>query len=212
MESTIVTVANQSVTNPLVKNYAETFCGFMTKTAENYLEMGRVVMEADKNLNKNDFKAFLFMVGVDKNSTTLRKLKSIGVKYDLLKANLNSLPSAWTTLYEISRLGNEKIEENIEKGLIHPRVEGVDVKVMIDPHYIEKQAQKPKAKSVPNGTTGPEDTTKYGFEVVLTDLPNFETMNMVRKILKECRSIKAELALTASLEEFLKDDSTVEAV
>ncbi len=69
------------ITDQKTFEIAERFNSYKRKTAENIIEMGRVVVEAKKR-TRSEFEDFCLLIGYDWASSTLRKLESIGNKYE----------------------------------------------------------------------------------------------------------------------------------
>ncbi len=99
MNSTIVNTSNTTIITKQVTEYANQFKVQAKKTAEGVLEMARVVFEA-KKLGATDFEVFCSEVGYKSDSSTIRKLKSIGEKYEFLLSRSKSLPTSWTTPHD----------------------------------------------------------------------------------------------------------------
>jgi hypothetical protein len=186
------------ITNPEVIGYANTFKSFFIKTAENVLEMARVVSNAKTKLGSNQFREFSYLIGFDPNSSTLKKLIGIGKNYDVLSKNISALPANWTTLYEISQLPEDKFIAAIDKGVITPNVLGRDVKALSDP----TNSSKLGASKVPSGTKGDVDS---GYRLTSSS-PDKKTVDKLRKIIAECKLIKSAEVECSSLEEFLKPE------
>lgn len=116
---------NQTIT---VIDCVNEFKGYARKTVEGTLEMSRVVVEARKLKGKSNFGEFCDLIGFDKRSSTIKKLQCIGKKYEFLSSVKDNLPSNWTTLYQISRIDNEQIQDLIQSKVIHPDMTGKEVK------------------------------------------------------------------------------------
>lgn len=186
------------ITNQEVIGYADTFKTYFIKTAENILEMAKVVATAKFKLGSNQFREFAYLIGFDPSSSTLKKLQAIGKNYDVLSKNITALPANWTTLYEIAQLPEDKFIAALDKGVINPNVLGRDIKALSD----NPKTTSPKA---PNGTK--EDSSSgYRFTVRLSSSPDKKTVDKLRKIIAECKSIKTAEVEFTSLEEFLTPD------
>lgn len=186
------------ITNTEVIGYADTFKTYFIKTAENILEMARVAFTAKTKLGSNQFREFAYLIGFDPSSSTLKKLQAIGKNYDALSKNITALPANWTTLYEIAQLPEDKFNAAIEKGAINPNVLGKDVKALSD----NANSSKSTSPKVPSGTS--EDTASgYRLTVRLSTSPDKKTVDKLRKIIAECKSIKSAEVEFSSLEEFL---------
>ncbi|QWD68267.1 hypothetical protein AOC21_09595 [Polynucleobacter sp. VK25] len=204
MNSNIVNTQqpNELVINsPEVIGYADTFKTYFIKTAENILEMAKVVFTAKEKLGKNQFREFSYLIGFDPTSSTLKKLQGIGKNYEVLSKNISALPANWTTLYEIAQLPEDKFIAAIDKGVITPNVLGRDVKALTD----NASAPKASGSKAPNGTNEDKDSG-YRLTVRLSSSPDKKTIDKLRKIIAECRLIQSAEVECTSLEEFLKPE------
>lgn len=181
----------------------EKFQTHARKTAESILEMGKIVFEA-KKLADYEFSFFCISIGFDRSSPTIRKFEKIGEKYDLLISKSKSLPSSWTTIYDVAVLGNEVIEDYVNNGSINQATSAKELKTLLGKNKIvDEKATKPKDETkndVPNRT--PEG---YSFITKFDDAPNPETVKKLRKILKELEALNVEIQLATSLEDFMPE-------
>ena len=204
MNSNIVNTQqpNELVINsPEVIGYADTFKTYFIKTAENILEMAKVVFNAKEKLGKNQFRQFTYLIGFDPTSSTLKKLQAIGKNYEVLSKNISALPANWTTLYEIAQLPEDKFIAAIDKGVITPNVLGKDVKALSE----NANAPKASGSKAPNGTNE-DKASGYRLTVRLSSSPDKKTIDKLRKIIAECRLIQSAEVECTSLEEFLKPE------
>lgn len=194
MSNSIVNTSNNIVVSKKVTDYAEQFKVQAKKTAEGILEMARVVFDA-KKLGKADFEVFCSEVGYKSDSSTIRKLNSIGEKYQFLLSRSKSLPTSWTTLYHVSRLTTEVIDEKISEGVITPNLDGKGLTVRLG-------LSEPGApKAVPNGT---ENTLSFSVDLELIPSPKLKMK--LQLLLKELESnMKAKVTKSPSLESFLAE-------
>jgi hypothetical protein len=156
-------VATQDTTNidELIARYAQEFYHYCKKTVENHLNPGRVIYECSVNVsNETDFERFCELVGIDKDSSTLRKYKIIGKHFVALDSHRDKLPINWTTLYDLARLGNEKIEMLISSGLVNSNTTGAELRALAKnktgsnlPQLIEDESDVIEGEIVQNGTT-----------------------------------------------------------
>lgn len=93
-----------AVINPVVAGFVERYRGFLRATAESLLGISRTLIEAEAKLDLVEFSMFLDEIGLQKDSSTYRKLKSIGESFSKLNPFVERLPNAWTTLYKLSRM------------------------------------------------------------------------------------------------------------
>ena len=179
-----------------VVQLATDFKNYFVKSADNILEMARVVTQASQDLKGQRYKDFCHLIGFETQSSTLKKLLKIGEKYDLLKKNINALPASWTTLYQISLISSDDIVKYVDNGIINPDLKAKDLKVS------SPAISAVKNKSVPNRTV---KKGGYEFKVVLSKEPSEQVTLKIQKILNECKRLEsAEVEIGSSLEEFLK--------
>lgn len=163
--------------------------------------MAKVTYDAKLKLGSNQYRDFCYLIGFDPSSSSLRKLQAIGKNYPTLKAQVSSLPSNWTTLYEIAQLPDAKFDELVEKGLIKPNVLGKEIKALTDPNF----GKKGTSGAGQNGAAL-DKSTGYTITVSLSSSPDKKTVEKLRKIIAECKSIKSAEVECSSLEEFLKPE------
>ncbi len=192
MSNAIVNTLNTNIISKQVTEYANQFKVQAKKTAEGVLEMARVVFDA-KQLGTADFEVFCSEVGYKSDSSTIRKLKSIGEKYQFLLSRSKSLPTSWTTLYQVSRLTAEVIDQKINEGVITPNLDGKGLAARLG------LAEPSAPKAVPNGT-GKNMT----FSVDLEMAPSPQLKMKLQFLLDELENtMKAKVTKSASLEAFL---------
>ncbi len=194
MSNAIVNTSNTNIISKKVTEYANQFKVQAKKTAEGVLEMARVVFDA-KQLGTADFEIFCSEVGYKSDSSTIRKLASIGKQYLVLSSRSKSLPTSWTTLYQVSRLTAEMIDQKISEGVITPNLDGKGLAVRLG-------LSEPSApKAVPNGTEN-----ALTFSVDLELIPTAQDKVKLRYFIAELENaMKARVKKSASLEAFLND-------
>lgn len=186
------------VKDELVLGYITSFKTAFSKTAKSILDIGRVVVEAKNKLSKDQYKVFAFQIGFETTSPTLLKLIKIGERYDDLITRVDLLPASWTTLYDIAQLPAEQFEKCVDDGLIQPNVLGKEIKPLL-PSY--KSGEAKAAKNIPNGSDQ-GSTGQYKFTVILGGYPDQATVQKLKKIIDECKSIKLAEVELSTLEEF----------
>lgn len=185
-----------------VLGYITSFKTAFSKTAKSILDIGRIVVEAKNKLSKDQYKVFAFQIGFETTSPTLLKLIKIGERYDDLIVKVDLLPANWTTLYDIAQLPAEQFEKCVDDGLIQPNVLGKEIKPLL-PNY--KSSEAKVAKNIPNGI-GQEPTGQYKFTVILGSYPDQATVQKLKRIIDECKSIKSAEVELSTLEEFFALD------
>lgn len=188
----------------LINDSVEQFKLYARKSAQNYLEMGRVVYETRESLaaakSQDGFELFCSKLGHTSKSKTMLKMAQIGKSYPNLIKHIDSLPDGWTTIYEIARLSPEQIEQFVQSGAIHPNVLGVEVKAL---------TKKPSAAKNPAPVTpceildSTESVVELGMICVLEKSINETVLEELRRIITELRIINVTVSFTDELEHCL---------
>ncbi len=200
--NTITLNLKNLVTESATEGYIASFKAAFSKTAKSVLEIGRIVYQAKSNLKSEQYELFAIQIGFKSSSSTLQKLITIGSKYDLLIENVELLPANWTTLYDIAQLPTDKFEQCVDQGLIQPNLKGKEIKPLL-PNY-NPSKQKLIKTSIPYRSES--SSSQYKLALFLGSSPDQETVEKLKKIIKECKTIKfAELDIS-TLEEFLQPE------
>lgn len=193
MSTSIVNTSNTNIISKNVVEYAEKFKGYAVKTAESIIQMAKVVTDARNTLGAMDYEEFCSQVGYKSDSSTIRKLKSIGEKYEILLTRSKSLPSNWTTIYQVSRLTSDLIDQKIDEGVITPSLDGKNLPVRLGLTAAKEDA--------PKGTTNTL-TLKVNFDLIPSPKLKAKLQNIIKELEVE---MKAQVKKSASLEEFLNE-------
>lgn len=196
------------ITDPKTINIVARFNSYKRKTAENIIEMGRIVVEA-KSLPNDDFHDFCLLIGYDWASSTIRKLESIGNKYDYLISKSDRLPANWTVIYEISRLGEDVIEDYIQSNRITSHSTGSAIDKLLIDQKLKTVNQKPKlplslASNVPNGTL-----PKLSFVASLKDEAPRDSYKGLSSVFLALSNLGFSITLTPDLEKSIYNFKTV---
>lgn len=97
-------------------HYVAAFKRGVEKTARATLEVCRVVYEASRALDSYQFQNFCVEVGYRDSSSTIRKFIAIGKVYPRFIQYADQLPSAWTTIYQITQIPADTFERFIKEG------------------------------------------------------------------------------------------------
>lgn len=169
-----------------IQQSATEFRGYARKTVEGSLEMGRIVYEAKTKLQGiGEFESFCELIGHQKRSSTIKKLKTIGERYETLKPIADRLPSNWTTLYQISRLDPEVIVEEVDKGSINNSVTGKDIKALLIEIGVTEEDPK-------------EPTTDLQFRCVFKECPK-DSLPVLWEILQRLEDLGGVIKPTEAL-------------
>ena len=97
-------------------HYVAAFKRGVEKTARATLEVCRVVYEANRVLDSYQFQNFCVEVGYRDSSSSIRKFIAIGKVYPRFIQYADQLPSAWTTIYQITQIPADSFERLIKEG------------------------------------------------------------------------------------------------
>lgn len=207
MSNSIVNTNNQLVNGILIESSVMEFKGYVRKTAENILEMGRVVYETKGKLksNKIDFEVFCSKVGFKSTSSSIKKLSQIGKGYLMMKSQVDNLPNSWTTLYEVSKLTEFELKKYISRGVIHQNVLGSVIKSLngstksVTPVSQEIVIDEEKLEEVPNGTL-----SGLTFTCTLKNVSDKAFKAKLQKLINTLEGLQVQVTLTPELKSALR--------
>lgn len=197
MNTSVVGGLNLVVESKEISILVEKFNTFARKTAEGVLEMGKVVYQA-KRLKESEFHRFCEIVGMSGSSSTVQKLIKIGEKYEFLIGHAEKLPANWTTVYELAKLTEDKIEELIDRGVICTLLIAADLNAALG--KTPKAKSKKDAAQIPNGNY--ED---LGFRVQLKENPDAATTKKIKSLIAELEKIGLNLEVGTTLKAFFAE-------
>jgi hypothetical protein len=190
-----------------VLSYVNQFSIHTKNTASSYLEMCKVVFDANEVLSQKDFQLFCVTahIGIAKAS----KLKLIGKRYETLKQYVDTLPVNWTTLYKLTHLEDERIGELVEEGKLYPEMPTKDL-IDAAPELLETKGEKAKAdgKTIQSQSTL-QKSKELNAMVVLEDGFNDGDITKVRTILEQLKSIGARVEMSIALVERIEELNVV---
>ena len=196
MTALVVSELNLVVETKDISVLVEKFNSFARKTAEGVLDMAKVVCEA-KKLKDSEFHKFCEIVGMSGSSSTVLKLIKIGEKYEFLIGHAEKLPANWTTVYELSKLTEEKIEELIDRGVLNTSLIAADLNEALG------KVQKPRSKiqivgkPIPNGSFD-----GLGFRVQLNKSPDADTAKKIKLLIADLKKLDLQLEVGSTLTAF----------
>lgn len=172
----ITTIPDQpfgSVTSSNVNKYVEQFQQFARTTAEAIIEMGSVVHTAKQNLNKTEFTQFCTGIRYEDDSSAIRKLEQIGIKANTLRTHANQLPNTWTTIYQLTQLTDDVLEQAIDSGKVHLTMTGGEARKLVEMSNGSKTtAKKINSQSNVKTDSTPVDSQGYALKVVFMMTPS----------------------------------------
>jgi hypothetical protein len=119
-EATALAVVTQPRNANSLDYHVEHVNESLQNTAEDVIESGRRLLQAEAELSKEDFKVLLTRIRIER--TFAVKFKKIASS-ELLCAHAHKLPTSWMTLYELSQVDYHVLEEAIHDGTVHPNMQ-----------------------------------------------------------------------------------------
>jgi hypothetical protein len=196
MRTSIVNNMNLIVESKEITVLVEKFNSFARKTAECVLEMAKVVYEA-KKLNESEFHKFCEIIGMSGSSSTVLKLMKIGEKYEFLIGHAEKLPANWTTVYELSKLTEEKVEELIDRGVLNTSLIASDLNNALGKIPKVKQKIQVTNKAIPKGSF-----EGLGFRVQLNNSPDAATAQKIKLLIADLKKLDLQLEVGSTLTAF----------
>ncbi len=124
-EQKLSTIATNCKDKALMDNMIEKYQSSTKTAVENILNMCIAVKQIDdkykeKLINDFDVTYFCASVSLDRKSPTYRKYRKIGEHANRFMQHMETLPSAYTVLFQIATLDPVKFDELIESEQITP--------------------------------------------------------------------------------------------
>jgi len=131
----IQSLATKCKDKKLVETYISRFFTQTKDAVENLISMSEIVYEMNSKvenaeLTMNDLNYFCLSIGMSTNSSNFRKHVCIGRKADYLKRLIKDIPSAISTVYEITTIDPEEIEKFIEWKKLTPSTTLAELKML----------------------------------------------------------------------------------
>lgn len=127
------------------KTFADRINATWRRGAGDFIECGRILREANEELSRDAFNVMVKTKKLDFDSSVARKLMRIAAA-DVLCAHVHKLPPCWSTLYELSKVDNDRLNAAVADGTIHPGMQRKDA-VALRP--AKKTTTKSMAKTAP---------------------------------------------------------------
>src|SRR5882724_7317115 len=100
--------------------YIKRYCSHWKASAASYISLSETVKEAEDKLSKADLRVFHDTVGLDPKGSTYRKFLTIADAADWLRANVEKLPSSWTTMYDVAKLTPSERKKILDTDVLKP--------------------------------------------------------------------------------------------
>jgi len=175
-----------SVLSPAVNGYVDRYRSLAKSTAKAIIALAQTLVEAKATLNPVDFYLFCKEVALEMDGAVYKKIMAIGAKASRFEPCLERLPSAWTTIYELSKLEAHEFAELEKSNALSPLMTAKELK-----DALGKQASKTSiAKKEPD---------------FVIDVANLDTLTKGR-ILDALFKLKDEFHFSVKVNETVTDE------
>lgn len=127
--------------SPNAQSYAAQIMSLAKSGTENTIDMCEVFFQAKNSLG-DEFATLCAAINYDVQSATIKKYVLIGENADKFRQYIDRIPSAWTTLYQLTQLSDDQFHQLMEHGKITPLSTGEEIKLLAN-------ESKPKPKPKP---------------------------------------------------------------
>jgi hypothetical protein len=177
------TIATNCKDKALMDNMIETYQSSTKTAVENILNMCIAVKQIDdkykeKLINDFDVMYFCASVSLDRKSPTYRKYRKIGEHAARFMQHRNTLPSAYTVLFQIATLDPVKFEELIESEQITPSLSLEKLKQLTNPSASKSASDEVNFK-VNFNMNNLTQTSKNYLKKLLIELQQFSDIEVV---------------------------------
>ena len=114
------------------KTFADLINASWRKGAESFLQTGRYLIEAKEQLEREEYGA-LIKLRLAFDQSVAKKLICIASN-SVLGAHVHLLPPCWSTLYELTKLGDDVLKAALDDGTIHPGMQRKDAVALRHPN------------------------------------------------------------------------------
>ena len=128
--------------DPRVKALVSRYKSLLKQSGSTIIDQAKAVFEAEDTFGRRDQIAFYEAVGLDPDSSTVRKLKTVGKYVTRFEPHSDKLPQTWTTLYDLAKLSADEFRKVIDSGCLNPHVTAQQIRDVVR----GKKAPRPRAK------------------------------------------------------------------
>ena len=146
----LITVTPTDIAGPKVAHLVERYRFYAKASAENIIQLATTLTEANRTLSAPKLTAFCAAVGINPKSSTYRKLTQIGLSAARFKSHLDKMPTAWTTVYNLSKLSEQDFEKVASNDNFSPTMTARSINEIVKPSA--KEGPK-KASKIPAAST-----------------------------------------------------------
>jgi hypothetical protein len=148
----IIQIAKKCKNKEIVDIYISKYLNQTKSAVENLISISEIIYDMNSKvecgeLTMSDLNYFCINVGLTTNSSYFRKHVCIGRKAEFLKSLIDKIPSAVSTVYEITTIKPELIEKFIELEKIQPATTLAELKSLVWKSPTITQSNKPMTTS-----------------------------------------------------------------
>jgi len=183
-KETLINSDHIDLTNPeepkvvRVENYVEDYKALVSKSSTSILELAEFIGKLKNTLSDSRFAAFCKEIGTTHTNAYIKKMYCISKKLSIFNSLKDRLPASYTTLYALTQLSDEKLQEMITKDEINSFMTGMTVA-----RYSEK-------KKVPNREIGIR---------IKKEISDINAARFCKELQDLCKKFKIELKLPSSI-------------
>ena len=122
---------NNSQLAPRISELVEKYRSILKQTGTKIVDQAKTIYEAEETFGRRDQIAFYQAVGLDPDSSTVRKLKTVGKYATRFEPHLDKLPQTWTTLYELAKLPADEFRKVVDSGCLSPHVTAQQIRDVV---------------------------------------------------------------------------------
>lgn len=141
-----------TIFNPAVNDLVGRYRSFAKSSASSLLGLAKTLVEAKGTLEPIDFQLFCKEVALEPNGPVYKKIMAIGAKASRFEPVLERLPSAWTTIYDLSKLPPQEFEMLEKANALSPSMTAKDL----------RSALGKTPASISSGNRGPDVSITFG--------------------------------------------------
>jgi len=109
--------------------YVEKFVIFCSKNVDSILNLAHTIVDAECNLNNDEFSLFLQRIKLHDQKSTLSRMRTIGRNLSRFDTLRDRLPPSWTTIYKLAKMSAHEFDSI--KEFVTPFATAKDIEQLI---------------------------------------------------------------------------------
>jgi len=180
-----VAVPNRTeIISPIVDKYVQEYRGFARQTAIAIIGLANTLLEAESNLDRDEFKVFCNEVGLELGGAVYKKMKVIGNQSARFASIMDRLPNTWTTIYQLAKLESHDFVTLTRSNILNPFMTAKEMSAVLG------KGNKTLVKQEVEGKEEPD------FSIFAANLNSDQKQELYKKIseLKNTYSFKLKIS------------------